>query len=214
MFIEQAQSCANGIDINPECKLYPEKCFCKPFLKERAQRANVGEVPVSLNGTINELFIDGIFRTAADALSSRLTTSECRQQFLSFLCGHFLKPCDAKSPDAIAIQPTASECKRIRDDVCFVEWRLLELSEYANHLPNCSVFNDTDESIDERLNIVCNNQFGLYCDSLCLPLCKEFSQNSEGITLLQDILFIFAAISSLLGGTFVIIIAIYRRNSM
>lgn len=178
-------------------------------------------VNVSLDGRViqgddatylNAFITDNAFRTANDALSSRLTSSECRNKFLSFLCAQFIAPCNPDDPNAI--RPTAEECKEVRDDVCYAEWRLLELSRYAQLLPNCSSLNDSSESMDIRPDLVCNKQFGLFCDSLCLPLCKEFSQNSEGLTVLQDILFIFAAISSLIGGMIVIIIAIYRRNSM
>ena len=194
--------------------LYPEECFCKPYLMERAKRHNVSELPVTLNGSTFELIADNGFRIADGALSSRLTSSECKDKFLSFLCAHFITPCDLNDPNAIAVQPTARECKEIRDDICFAEWKLLELSQYGTLLPNCSNYDDSDDDMDSRPDLVCNDQFGLYCDSLCLPLCKEFSQNSEGLTLLQDILFIFAAVSSLIGGTVVIVIAIYRRNSM
>ena len=180
---------------------------------DRARLANVSQVPMKLNRII-ELGFDAAFRTANDALSSRLTSSECRNRFLSFLCAHFIRPCDDDDPNAMAIQPTAQECKEIRDDVCFAEWKLLELSPYANLIPNCSEFNGSDDTTDIRPSVVCNEQFGLYCDSLCLPLCEEFSQNSDGLTLLQDILFIFAGVSSLIGGTIVIVISIYRRNSM
>lgn len=193
--------------------LYPEQCLCKSYLTERVKRHNVSEVPVSLNGSFFELSADIAFRTASNALNSRLTSAECKDKFLSFLCADYIVPCDLDNPSAMAIRPTASECKEIRDDICFAEWKLLELSMYGSLLPNCSDFDD-DDDMDFRPDQVCNDQFKLYCDSLCLPLCKEFSQNSEGLTLLQDILFIFAAVSSLIGGTIVIIIAIYRRNSM
>ena len=181
---------------------------------ERAKRHNVSELPVLLNGSLFELGADTAFRTANDALSSRLTSAECRDKFMSFLCADFLVPCDLNNSNAMVTRPTASECKEIRDDICFAEWKLLELSLYAELLPNCSNYDDSNDDMDSRPDQVCNDQFKLYCDSLCLPLCKEFSQNSEGLTLLQDILFIFAAISSLIGGTIVIIIAIYRRDSM
>ena len=181
---------------------------------DRARLANASAFPVIFNGSLLDQVVDGVFRAADNALSSRLTSPKCRDKFLSFLCAHFVRPCDITDPNAIAIQPTARECKEIRDDVCPAEWRLLELSPYANLLPNCSNFDSSDDSTDTRPSVVCNEQFGLFCDSLCLSLCKEFSQNSDGLTLLQDILFIFAAVSSLIGGTIVIIISIYRRHSM
>lgn len=200
--------------ITPGCGDYPKDCFCASFLMDRARVANVSQAPTRFNDAGTEIFFDAAFRTANNALSSRLTSSECRNRFLSFLCAHFVRPCDIDDPSAMAIQPTAQECKEIRDDVCSAEWKLLELSLFNNLIPNCSDFIGSDDTTDIRPNVVCNEQFGLYCDSLCLPLCKEFSQNSDGLTLLQDILFIFAGLSSLIGGTIVIIISIYRRNSM
>lgn len=182
------------------------------------RHANASKVPVELQESLFEHVKDNIFRIADVTLSTRLTTSECKNKLLSFLCAYYYKPCDLNSTDAMAIWPTANECREIRDDLCYAEWKLLELSEYASLnsqlVPNCSTFGGSDPTIDNRLNVSCNEQFGLFCDSLCLPLCKKFSQNSDGITLLQDILFIFAAVTSLIGGTIVIIIAIYRRNSM
>ena len=194
--------------------MYPEECFCSSFLTDRVRVANVSQVDMRLNNADFERLSDIGFRVADDALSSRLTSSDCRNKFLSFLCAHLVRPCNDTDPNAIAIQPTAQECKEIRDEVCSAEWKLLELSPFRNFIPNCSIFSGSDDITDIRPNVVCNDQFELYCDSLCLPLCKEFSQNSDGLTLLQDILFIFAGVSSLVGGTIVIIISIYRRNSM
>ena len=211
---EQARMCTVNITSLNDCGLYPQDCFCKSFLMERAKVKNVSEVPVSFNSRTEVVFVDSGLRAADEALSSRLTSPECRNSFLSFLCASLIMPCDPTDPDAMAVQPTALECQDIRDNECFAQWKLLELSRYASFLPNCSELHGSDESTDMRPKVVCNEQFGLYCDSLCLPLCEEFSQNSDGLTLLQDILFIFAGLSSLIGGTIVIIISIYRRSSM
>ena len=211
---DQAQECiASNISFDG-CGSYPQDCFCKPFLMERAKVKNVSEVPVLFNSIGLERVTDIVFRAADEALSSRLTSPECRSSFLSLLCANFYMPCEPTDPNAIETQPTARECQDVRDNKCFAEWKLLELSVYARYLPNCSSFDDSDETTEMRPKVVCNEQFGLYCDSLCLPLCEEFSQNSDGLTLLQDILFIFAGLSSLIGGTIVIIISIYRRSSM
>ena len=214
-YIGQAQECTAGNFSFNGCGSYPPDCFCKPFLMERAKVKNVTEVPVLLNMRGFEIAADSAFRAVDEALSSRLTSPECRSSFLSLLCANFYLPCEPTDPNAIATQPTAGECQDVRDNKCFAQWKLLELfRDTAQVLPNCSSFDGSDENTELRPEVVCNEQFGLYCDSLCLPLCEEFSQNSDGLTLLQDILFIFAGLSSLIGGTIVIIISIYRRSSM
>jgi len=163
---------------------------------------------------------DGLFRATDKSLSTSLTTPECRNKLMSFMCAFFNTPCNVSSREAVLVSPTGDECREVRDDLCVLEWQLLERSidlipnanQFGIRLPNCSEF---DGEVDNDTAVVkCADQFGQFCDFFCLPLCEEFSQNSDGSTLLQDILFIFAAVSSLIGGTIVVIISVYRRSSM
>ena len=165
---------------------------------------------------------DNLFRETDKSLSTGLTTSECRNKLMSFMCAHFIPPCNMSSHEAILVSPTGDECREVRDDLCVLEWQLLDesikqlsfngITLPGIRLPNCSEF---DGEVDNGTAVVkCADQFGKFCDFFCLPLCEEFSQNSDGSILLQDVLFIFAAVSSLIGGTIVVIISVYRRSSM
>ena len=98
-------------------------------------------------------------------------------------------------------------CQHVRQTYCTSEWRLLELnSTISERLIDCS--EDTD-SID------CGDQFGLaYNDSVCLPLCKQFSQYSEEFTNVYFAISILSHILNMIGGMAVLIIAICKRQKM
>ncbi|XP_065889662.1 uncharacterized protein [Dysidea avara] len=205
---------------NSGCSIYPDCYICKHSLSERALAANVSEVPIVLDNPIVDGLKDGLFRETAKSLRTSLTSDECRDKLMSFMCAFFNTPCNVNSSEARLVSPTGDECREVRDELCVLEWQLLERSisqvpgaeQFNIRLPNCSEF---DGEIENETAIVqCADQFGKFCGFFCLPLCEEFSQNSDGSILLQDILFIFAAVSSLIGGTIVIIISIYRRTSM
>ena len=97
-------------------------------------------------------------------------------------------------------------CQQVRQEYCTAEWRLLELH------------NQTDQSIDctgygETATLNCSDQFASN-GSLCLPLCGEFSQHSEGFTKHYIVLYATCLSISFVGGLTVIIFSIWKRKKM
>ena len=63
--------------------------------------------------------------------------------------------------------------------------------------------------------IDCGEQFGLaYNDSICLPLCKQFSQYGEASTNVYFAMSILSHIMNMIGGMAVLIIAFCKRQKM
>ena len=192
----------------------PDCFICKDILKARA---NGSEVPVVFENTLFEGLKEYFFRETEKSLSTSLTTTECKNKLMSFMCAVFNNhSCDPNNP--VTVSPNGDECREIRDELCVLEWELLKrsISQLPGadqfRIPNCS---ELDGEVDnETTALQCVDQFGEFCGFFCLPLCEDFSQNSDGSILLQDVLFIFAAVCSLVGGIIVIIISIYRRSSM
>ena len=98
-------------------------------------------------------------------------------------------------------------CQQVRQNYCTSEWRLLELnSTISERLIDCS---------EDTGSIDCGDQFGLaYNDSVCLPLCSEFSQYSETITTALFAIGIFSHITNIIGGMAVLITAFNKRQKM
>ncbi len=72
----------------------------------------------------------------ASSLLKHYNVSEtCQSELLSFLCLHLLGLCDSTGS---LVQPTADQCRDIRDEICFTEWDIL--SAAGVDLPQCSNF--------------------------------------------------------------------------
>lgn len=75
--------------------------------------------------------IEPILATVSSQLMSQ--SPVCAQNAdiaLSFLCLHFLKPCD---DNGTVIQPNRSTCELLRDQLCPMTW-----ATYSDFLPACS----------------------------------------------------------------------------
>ena len=98
-------------------------------------------------------------------------------------------------------------CQHVRQNYCTAEWRTLELnSTISERLIDCS---------EDTGSIDCGKQFGLaQNDSICLPLCKQFSQYGEVFTSVYFAVSIISHITNLIGGIAVLIIAFCKRQKM
>lgn len=82
----------------------------------------------SYDSTLNTL------NTFLPALAGQ-TCLTSRNKVLELFCRVRYEPCDSNS---IVHLPTQSDCLNIRDNVCRAEWTMLEGTQFANLLPNCS----------------------------------------------------------------------------
>ena len=99
-------------------------------------------------------------------------------------------------------------CTRVRQEFCTAEWRILEVNNRSEGLIDCQGFGETAQPN-------CTEQFDLANNgSICLPLCKEFSQHAKGYT--DGIVGLNAIVHLLnvIGGIVVIIACILNRTKM
>ena len=64
-----------------------------------------------------------------------LATSECKAEVKPFLCLYFFGLCDLTTKTSY--QPSASQCKNLRDRVCRQEW--ITAVKFGLELPDCDV---------------------------------------------------------------------------
>ena len=141
---------------------------------------------------------------------------KCKQIAIPFICQYIYPPClDNGSYQLI----TGEQCLYVKDEMCKTEWPIAEAYS-PGLLPNCEIFvNQTSEDyVRLQQNVsnetFCIDQFDTYCDKLCVPSCKHFSQYDEATTSYRKAIDIIASIIGLIGGTLFIIIAVRRRENL
>ena len=99
-------------------------------------------------------------------------------------------------------------CTQVRQNFCTTEWRILEVNNWSEELIDCQGFGETNQpNCTEQFDLADNN-------SVCLPLCKEFSLFGPSFT---NFLVGFTAIAHLMnvvGGIIVIIACIWNKAKM
>ena len=99
-------------------------------------------------------------------------------------------------------------CQRVGQKICTAEWRILEFNNRSEELIDCSMFGETDYPN-------CTEQFDLANNgSVCLPLCKEFSQHGKTLTDAVVALSAFCQVVNVLGGIIVFIACVWNRSKM
>ena len=116
--------------------------------------------------------------------------------------------CDALSKCDDLILVGEIVCQEIRQTYCTSEWRILEVSNRTEGIFDCDDYGET-------IQLNCSDQFDLdNGDSVCLPLCKSFSQHGEIATTILVVDIAFAHLINVIGGMIVLIAAIYNRKNM
>lgn len=99
-------------------------------------------------------------------------------------------------------------CQQARQEYCAAEWRILEVNNQTENLVDCDEFGET-------VALNCTEQFDLANgDSVCLPLCKEFSQHGEIFTDAVTALNAFINLVNVFGGITVLIACFWKRKKM
>lgn len=81
-----------------------------------------------------------------------------------------------------------SDCLKIRDDICTAEWRITEVF-FNVSLPDCSSFDKDGDFITGRApTLSCSDDFGIFCDALCQPLCDDISIFNDTATIIYEVL--------------------------
>ena len=99
-------------------------------------------------------------------------------------------------------------CTIARQKLCTAEWRILEVNNRSEELIDCQGFGETSQpNCTEQFDLADNN-------SVCLPLCKEFSQYGTSYTDFIVGLSAIAHLVNVIGGIIVIIACVLNRTKM
>ena len=99
-------------------------------------------------------------------------------------------------------------CTEVRQQYCTAEWRILEVNNRSEYMIDCDGFGKTGKPN-------CVEQFDLADgDSVCLPLCKEFSIYDDKFTDAIVALTAFAHLVNVLGGIISFFACIVNRKKM
>ena len=107
-----------------------------------------------------------------------------------------------------------TDCLKIRDDICAAEWRLAEILFNAS-LPDCSSFDKDENFVTARApTLSCPDDFGVYCGSLCQPLCGEISIYNDTATTVYEVLNIIFHSLSLIAGVVTLLACYLCKRKM
>ena len=99
-------------------------------------------------------------------------------------------------------------CTQVRQNNCSAEWRILEVNNRSEELIDCQGFGETSQpNCADQFDLANNN-------SICLPLCKEFSQYGPNFTEFIVALTAIAHLVNLVGGIIVIIACVLSKTKM
>ena len=149
---------------------------------------------------------DVIFTFESLKAASVLTNPYC----LTVAHGHLNVFCQALSLCSISNDShvKAALCQGVRQKICTAEWRILEFNNRSEELIDCSLFGETDYPN-------CTEQFDLANNgSVCLPLCKEFSQHGKQFTDALVALNAFFPLVNVIGGIIVFMACVWNRDKM
>ena len=143
------------------------------------------------------------------AVSTTLQNDQCSSSVLPFFCNASDSLCG--EGDSVDL---SAECEHIRDNDCVLEWRLLE--NFINiSIPDCQSFTeDGNLTFSRAPQLTCPDQFDLFCDTFCLPVCSEFSLLSHDYEAVGKILQILFQGVGIVGGLITLITCILNRKTM
>ena len=143
-------------------------------------------------------------------LGTLFENNRCSEDSLLFLCTAINSLCIDNS----SLPPLYEECIQVRDNKCSSEWRTAK-NLFRISVPSCDSFKDDNNLTFSSAPIqTCPDAFGVFCDSLCLPLCQEITLFNDEIDLLYRIWFTTLYAINLIGGVITMIAIISYRQKM
>ena len=147
---------------------------------------------------------------ALHAVNLVLENEECIKAAIPFLCNATFLLCSDNS----LVLDLKEECIQVRDDYCTTEWRVLE-NIFNAPIPSCDSFSvNANLTFAKAPPLTCPDQFDTFCDSVCLPSCKDFSQNSHAATVVSHVLTIIFEAVGLISGVITLIACLFNREKM
>ena len=99
-------------------------------------------------------------------------------------------------------------CTQVRQINCSAEWRILEVNNRSEELIDCQGLGETSQpNCTEQFDLADNN-------SICLPLCTEFSQHGEKNTNFIVASSAIGHLVNVVGGIIVIVAYILNKTKM
>jgi len=144
------------------------------------------------------------------AVNTALNNDQCNSLAVPFFCNATLSLCG----DDSYTMDISEECVQVRDNDCAIEWRVLE-NFFDASIPDCgSFYEDGNLSFSKAPLLNCSDQFDVFCGSMCLPLCSEFSQLSHNAAVTSNVLTILFETIGLIGGAITLIACVLNRKTM
>ena len=164
---------------------------------------NESEPCSDCNGTEFKEFLDLILQPVHD-LSHLLGNVQCSEAIVQFFCNAVGK----------ADSNSFKECLMVRDNICAAEWRIVE-NFFNVTLISCDSFNDTVGFIFARAPILsCPEDFGIFCGSLCQPLCTEISLFNDATTVAYEVLNVILHTMSVIAGVITLVMCFVHKRKM
>lgn len=145
---------------------------------------------------------DVIYTYESLKVASVFTNRFCAQTYPLF--------CDALKLCSFGLHDNVTKllCTLVRQGFCTAEWRILEVNNRSEGLIDCQGFGETAQPN-------CAEQFDLADNgSICLPVCKEFSQHGKSYTDGVVGLHAIVHLVNVIGGIVVMIACILNRAKM
>ena len=148
---------------------------------------------------------------AMRTVSLVLNNEQCINAAIPFFCKAVFSLC---SDDSFVAEDLEEECIHVRDNNCTIEWRILE-NIFNVPVPSCESFvvNGT-LTFTKAPPLTCPDQFDFFCDSVCLPLCPDFSQYSQVANVTNYALLVVFELIGLIGGVITLIVCLLNRKKM
>ena len=141
------------------------------------------------------------------ALSTATGNSQCGDAVLQFFSTAII---ETNSDNHTLIM----DCLRIRDDICAAEWRIAEIFVNVS-LPDCGSFDEDANFVTARApTLSCPYDFGVFCGSLCQPLCGEISIFDDTATTVYEVLNIILHTMSLIAGIVTLFACCLHKQQM
>ena len=138
--------------------------------------------------------------------------SSCDKDGISFFCNAITALCGNGSGSSMLNE----QCIQVRDYDCTVEWRITKNLLLNVSVPDCDSF---DNGTNLTFSAVaptqtCPNDYDVFCNTLCLPVCGDISPFSDTI---NHFTFFWSGMVNLISGIgkLVDIVAFYfKRKTM
>lgn len=147
---------------------------------------------------------------AIHAINSVLRNKQCNNSALPFFC----KAVSSLCADDSFFMNLTEQCVTVRDNDCSIEWRVLE-NIFDIPIPSCESFTtNRGLTFTKAPPLKCPDQFDVFCGSVCLPVCEQYSQVSHSATVASNVLAIIFIMLGLIGGLITLIACIFNREKM